>query len=47
MHINTTISTFMKVAITAVVISAFIFGAMYLSMDGISNTIADYISNSG
>lgn len=47
MSINTSLSTFMKVAATALVISAFIFGAMFIHMVGISDTIADYISNSG
>ncbi|MFT9495736.1 MULTISPECIES: hypothetical protein [Bacillota] len=46
MPINTSLSTFMKIAITAVVISAFIFGAMYVSMNGLSDTIANYISDS-
>ncbi|WP_374717746.1 hypothetical protein [Neobacillus sp.] len=46
MLINTSLSTFMKIAITAVIISALIFGTMYLSLDGISDSIANYIANS-
>jgi hypothetical protein len=44
---NTSLSTFMKIAITAVVISAFIFGAMYLTMGDLANTIADYVTKNG
>lgn len=46
MFINTSLSTFMKIAITCVVISAFIFGTMYVAMGGIADTIANYVSNS-
>lgn len=45
--INTSLSTFMKMAITAVIISALIFGTMYTKMDKISDIIANYISSSG
>jgi preprotein translocase subunit SecY len=37
----------MKMAITAVVISAFIFGGMYVALSGTADSIADYISKSG
>lgn len=46
MPINTTLATFMKIAITAAVISAFVFGGLYLLVWGFSNDIADYISHS-
>ncbi|WP_158587589.1 hypothetical protein [Neobacillus notoginsengisoli] len=44
MYINTSLSTFMKIAITAVVISAIIFGTMYEAMGSIADSMADYIS---
>ena len=44
---NASLSTFMKIAIVAVCISAFIFGAMFGTMGDISDVIADYISKSG
>ncbi|MCU1808338.1 hypothetical protein [Cytobacillus firmus] len=47
MSINTSLSTFMKIAITVVVISAFIYGAMFTDMSILSDSIADYITNSG
>ncbi|WP_274856968.1 hypothetical protein [Bacillus methanolicus] len=47
MLIKTSLGTFMKIAITAVTISAFIFGGMYLLLSDISDVIADYISKSG
>lgn len=44
---NSSLSTFMKIAITAVTISAFVFGAMYLALDGISVDVNNYITSSG
>lgn len=37
----------MKLAITAVAISAFIFGAMYLALSGMSDDVNNYITSSG
>lgn len=45
MPINESLSTFMKIAITAVVISIFIFGSMYLAMDSLSDRVSTYISD--
>ncbi|MEI2356703.1 hypothetical protein [Mesobacillus zeae] len=47
MVINTSLATFMKIAITAVVVSAFIFGTMYVCMGGIADNLADYVNDSG
>lgn len=44
---NSSLSTFMKIAITAVVISAFIFGTLYLTMGDLADTIAKYVSSNG
>lgn len=37
----------MKVAITVVIISAFIFGTMYFTMNDFSDNVADYIESVG
>ncbi|MDC3424306.1 hypothetical protein NC797_07260 [Aquibacillus sp. 3ASR75-11] len=42
---NETLSTFMKIAITAIVIGALIFGALYGKMGDISNDISNYIES--
>ncbi|MGV3267432.1 hypothetical protein [Cytobacillus pseudoceanisediminis] len=44
--INTSLATFMKIAITAVVIGTFIYGSLVVLMDGLSINVADYISHS-
>lgn len=43
---NTSISTFMKIAVTAVTIAALIFGLMYTNVADISDDVATYIGNS-
>lgn len=43
--IKESLATFMKIAITAVTIGAFIFGAMYTTTGGLANTIGSYISS--
>lgn len=42
---NVSLSTFMKLGITAVVIGILLFGNLFDEMDGVSDDIATYISN--
>ncbi|WP_269139964.1 hypothetical protein [Rossellomorea arthrocnemi] len=43
---NTSLSTFMKIAITVVTIGTLIFGAMHDRVSDISDDVAEYIDNS-
>lgn len=40
---NESLSTFLKIAVTAVVIGALIFGSMYALVNAISDDVATYV----
>lgn len=42
---NTSLSTFMKIAVTVIVIVACLWGILVPQMDGISDDISNYIEN--
>lgn len=44
---NTSLNTFMKIAISAVCISAFIYGGIHLAISEHADTVANYITKSG
>jgi hypothetical protein len=44
MVINTSLATFLKIAVTAIIIGALIFGSMYALVGSISNDVANYVS---
>ncbi|WP_170885729.1 hypothetical protein [Bacillus alkalicellulosilyticus] len=43
-EVNTSLATFMKMAIVALTIGTLIFGSLYALMGDISDDIAEYIS---
>lgn len=46
MTINTSLSTFMKMAVTVTVIGSVIFGGLYLTIKDLSDDVNSYIENS-